>query len=295
MVTARRLLWVITATLLLAACERASDSEDSSGGVVSEQLAADSEQSDAAPYVLPDMDVLSETVVYAEIAGRAVSGYLAYPADAHGALPAVLMFHEWWGLNEDIKTMADRLAGQGYLVLAVDLYGGEVATDPENAQNLMRAALADEQSLDANITQAHKFLHDQTQAVAIATLGWSLGGTMSLRAASKLPQNVDLAVIYYGTVADFSEEQLARLSMPVLGIFGGRDQSIPAAEVEQFRGRMNTLGKHAEIHIYEAAGHAFANPAGTNYQAEAAEDAWDKTLEFLDRYLNAGLYSIPTG
>src|SRR5690606_333931 len=136
------------------------------------------------------------------------------------------------------------------------------------------------------IRQAYKFLEEQTAAISIGTLGWCFGGSMSLQAALLFPDKIDAAVIYYGHVGGTSAEQLAPLQMPILGLFGGADQGIPVTDVRRFEQTLRDLGKTVEIHVYEGAGHAFANPSGQNYQAAAAQDAWARTLTFLNRHLN---------
>src|SRR6185436_229117 len=142
-----------------------------------------------------------QTVQYATIAGKPVMGYLAYPADAEGGLPAVLVFHEWWGLNDNIKSMANQLAAQGYVALAADLYGGKVADKPDVAQALMEAALGDRDGMRQNIRQAHAYVKEQIKATRVGTIGWCFGGGVSLDAGLQLADQVDAVVVYYGDVS----------------------------------------------------------------------------------------------
>jgi carboxymethylenebutenolidase len=188
--------------------------------------------------------------------------------------------------------MSDRLAGQGYVVLAADLYVGATAEDPAAARALMEKALGNSAALGQNIRGALQFLEEQTQASGIATLGWCFGGSMSLEAALLMPDKVAAAVIYYGHVTT-ERAELGRLKMPVLGIFGAEDDSIPVEHVRSFERTLHELGKDAEIHVYPEAGHAFANPSGRAYRAKAAADAWDRTLAFLDKHLNKAMYEAP--
>ncbi|MGH8631405.1 MAG: dienelactone hydrolase family protein, partial [Burkholderiales bacterium] len=115
--------------------------------------------------------IKSQSVQYATVNGKPVNGYLAYPASAEGGLPAVLVFHEWWGLNDNIKSMADQLAGQGYVALAADLYGGQVAAQPEAARSLMEQALKDKDAMGQNLRQAHAYLKEQIKATRVGTMG----------------------------------------------------------------------------------------------------------------------------
>lgn len=235
----------------------------------------------------PAAPIKSQTVRYATVNGREVNGYLAYPAAAEGGLPAVLVFHEWWGLNDNIKAMADQLAGQGYVALAADLYGGRVASQPEAARALMEEALKDRDAMGQNLRQAHAYLKEQIKATRIGTIGWCFGGGVSLSAALLIPDQIDATVIYYGHVGGDANE-LKPLKAPVLGLFGGADTGIPVESVHAFETALKGLGKSAEIHIYDGAGHAFANPSGGNYKADAAADAWQRSLAFLAEHLKGG-------
>ncbi|MEJ2602893.1 MAG: dienelactone hydrolase family protein [Gammaproteobacteria bacterium] len=230
--------------------------------------------------------VVSEELPYADVAGTLARGYLAAPADASEPLPAVIMIHEWWGLNDNIRAMADRLAAEGYLVLAVDLYGGRVAETAPAARELMQELVEDQSRAEDNLRQAYAFLA-QTGAPAIASIGWCLGGHWSLRTALLFPERLDAAVIYYGQVVD-DEDVLAPLDVPLLGIFGAEDRGIPVDSVESFRAALDRLGKDFTIEIFPGVGHAFANPSGNNYDPETAGAAWQLTLTFLAHQLSAG-------
>ena len=242
----------------------------------------------ASPAALgqPAAPIASQNVRYGTVRGKAVEGYLAYPSSAEGGLPGVLVFHEWWGLNDNIKSMANQLAGEGYVALAVDVYGGKVASDPDAARAMMEAALKDGDALAQNLKQATAYLKDQVKATRIGSIGWCFGGGLSLKEALLVPDQVDAAVIYYGFV-DSNPEGLKPLKAPVLGLFGGADQGIPVEDVRKFEAALKALGKDAEIHVYDGAGHAFANPSGTNYNATAAEDAWKRSLAFLATHLKS--------
>ena len=234
----------------------------------------------------PAAPAASQAVQYATINGKPVQGYLAYPAAAEGGLPGVLVFHEWWGLNDNIRAMANQLAGEGYVALAVDVYGGRAATDPEGARALMEQAMKDPDALRQNLRQAHAYLKEQVKATRIGTIGWCFGGGLALREALLMSDQVDAAVVYYGYVGSDPQE-LKALKAPLLGLFGGADQGIPPGDVHKFEAALKALGKDAEIHIYEGAGHAFANPSGQNYQPVAAADAWKRSLAFLAAHLKS--------
>ena len=246
----------------------------------------------ASPMVQePMIPVTAEEVRYGTIEGEFAEGYLAAPANpdsvaeamgtSGAALPGVIMVHEWWGLNDNVRAMARRLAGEGYRVLAVDLYGGEVASTPAEARQLVGLAMDHPDRITQNTQAAYAYLTEEMGAPSVAVMGWCFGGGVSLQTALALPQELDGAIIYYGRVEGTDQDQLAELEMPILGLFGGEDQGIPVEGVRQFEQTLDELGKDAEIVIYEDAGHAFANPTGQNYVPDAAEDAWEKTTTFL--------------
>jgi len=209
-------------------------------------------------------------------------GYLARPAGTPRA--GLVVIHEWWGLNDNIREMSNRLAAAGYLALAVDLYEGNVAGDPAEARTLMQALMRDEARAGRHLGAALRWLEGEGGVAEVGSIGWCLGGAMSLRLALQMPADLDAAVIYYGRLVTDPAE-LAPLRMPILGIFGGQDRGIPVESVREFEMALQALGKTHEIVIYDDADHAFANPSGTRYQPEAAADAWQRTLAFLDEYL----------
>ena len=232
----------------------------------------------------PVAEVTGKTISYGSVAGVPVQGYLVRPKQSRGRLPGLIVIHEWWGLNDNVRDEAGRLAAEGYVVLAVDLYGGRLATEPPAAMKLSQELTANPEPAEANLRAAYQYLEDVEKAPRIGTLGWCLGGRWSLRTALILPDRVDATVIYYGTVRA-EEAELARLRMPILGLFGSRDRVVPVATVTAFQATMQRLGKHVDVHIYDGAEHAFANPSGTAYEPQAALDAWQLTTAFLRTHL----------
>jgi carboxymethylenebutenolidase len=217
-----------------------------------------------------------------------VSGYLASPSSnitASGkTLPAVVMIHEWWGLNDNIKEMADQLAEEGYVVLAVDLFNGTVATTPELGGQLAGSVRDNPSNAIANLQAAVRYLAslENVNSSRIASLGWCFGGGQSLQLALNAEPDFPLAatVLYYGSLVT-DQQELSEIKWPVLGIFGDQDQSIPVDEVRQFQESLNATAIPNEIYIYKGVGHAFANPSNNNYAPQETADAWEKTLAFL--------------
>jgi carboxymethylenebutenolidase len=204
-------------------------------------------------------------------------GFLAKPTNS-GNFPGVIMIHEWWGLNENIKEQAKQLAGEGYIVLAVDLFG-KVASKPEDAMSQVRAL--DQNVALENMKAAKKYLNSNG-AKKIGALGWCFGGAQSLQIS--LNQDLDATVIYYGNLVE-DKDKIKNLKSPVLGIFGDKDAQIPVEKVKNFENTLNEFSYENSIHIYEGVGHAFANPSGQNYAPEQTKDAWNKTLKFMEENL----------
>jgi carboxymethylenebutenolidase len=213
------------------------------------------------------------------------SAYLALPEGATAPLPAVLVIHEWWGLNPHIERWTDRLAADGYAALAVDLYGGKVASTPDEALAQMKAV--DPVAAAATLAEAHAFLASdaRVRATRRGVIGWCFGGGWSLLHAIATP-DLDAAVIYYGRLVD-DPAKLAAIRAPLLGVFGDRDQGIPPAAVDGFVAALRAAAKPIELHRYPA-DHGFANPSGARYDAAAAEDAWGHVRQFLARELKDG-------
>ena len=243
----------------------------------------------ASPATVPEpaQAVTAEAVTYATLDGVAVKGYLARPAapaTPGKPLPALIVIQEWWGLNDNIRAMARRFAGEGYLVLAVDLYEGKVATTPEEATAAMQAAMKQPQRLTDNLRQAQGYLEGAGKATKIGVVGWCFGGGWALETALAVPEGIDAAVMYYGRTQT-DPKALAALKAPLLGLFGGKDQGIPVDGVRAMEHELVKQGKDATIVVYPEADHAFANPTGSRYLAGPATDAWAKTTAFFAQHL----------
>lgn len=285
-------LLVVAMVALLSACGSDApepDPDDVAAGranvdAMSREHAGDTAEASPATQFEPSRPVVSERLPYAEVDDELVYGHFVFPADMIDPLPAVIVIHEWWGLNDNVRKMADRLAGEGYIVLAVDLFGSKTAATSEEARQLMLKVVENPGPAEENIRQAYNFVNSTAGAPRIGSLGWCFGGGWSLNTAMLFPDELDAAVIYYGQVTD-DEEKLRPVSSPILGLFGAEDRGISVDSVQRFEAALQRLRKHHEIHIYPAADHAFANPTGNAYNADAAEDAWLKTLEFLQTHL----------
>ena len=211
-----------------------------------------------------------------------VAGYMATPA-GEGPFPAVVLIHEWWGLNQNIKDLADDFADRGYVALAVDLYDGAVATTPAEAGALAGGVRENVEPAFANLEAATKYLQslDNVNPEQLASVGWCFGGQWAYNMAAN-NMGVDASVMYYGRFA--MEDDLSMMRADILGHFGEEDTSIAVDDVKQFEAKLSTLdGDHA-VFIYPNAGHAFANEDNEEaYNEEAAALAWERTMEFLAR------------
>ncbi len=224
-------------------------------------------------------------VAYHEDESGTYEGYFVDPGLEEDG-PALILIHEWWGLNDNIKDFADNFAKQGYRVLAVDMYGKEAASTPDMAREYATAVREDTASAAANLTAAVDFLKAQEGVIPelIGSVGWCFGGQWAYEMA-KNDMGVAATIMYYGRFN--TEDDLSMMKAQLQGHFGEEDMSIAVDDVREFQAKlMNEEGDH-EIFIYPNAGHAFANEDNEEaYNEEAAEEAWERTMEFLREHLS---------
>ena len=206
-----------------------------------------------------------------------LSGFLAVPK-GKGPFPGLVVIHEWWGLNEQIKAATAELADAGYVALAVDLYRGLVTLDPAEAQKL--AGSLDRGRALSDLEEAFRFVAGRPDVRKVGSVGWCMGGGFSFQLAVAEP-SLAAAVIYYGFL-DAKPEMLKKIKAPIIGFFGREDKAIPVTAVEAFESAMRKVGRAATVHVYDGAGHAFANPTRTDaYRPEATRDSWEKMMKFF--------------
>ncbi len=224
----------------------------------------------------------TEMVSIAGSNGATFSGALAMPK-GEGSAPTLVLIHEWWGLNDQIKAVAAEFAELGYVALAIDLHGGKVAANAEEARTLTRAVNPEVATAQLVAAIEHLRGHPRSNG-KVGTIGWCFGGGWSLNASLAAP--VDATVIYYGNVTK-GADQLASLNAPVLGHFGTQDRSINEEMVGGFSDALAAAGKSELFtpHWYDA-NHAFANPTGARFDAEDAALAWERTLAFFKQTLS---------
>jgi carboxymethylenebutenolidase len=212
-----------------------------------------------------------------------VPGHFARPS-AEGPWPAVIVLQEWWGLDDQTRSIADRVAGLGYLAFAPDLYHGEVASlgDIAKASELAGkyAGAAPEELV--SIFEALRKQPDCNGRVGC--MGFCWGGRMALALAIRCP--VDVVCTFYGGGMQNLFDELGGLRAPVLGMYGDQDKSIPAGTIEEFDRLLDRQGVEHEIVVYPNSGHAFFRDLDPSvYKPEAARDAWDRTRKFLAAHL----------
>ncbi|MGB9429980.1 MAG: dienelactone hydrolase family protein [Gammaproteobacteria bacterium] len=228
----------------------------------------------------PAVAIHSEKVQYALVQGQSVYGYLSKPTQAQGAQPGVILIHMWWGLNQHMRDVADRLARQGYVVLAVDLYNGRSTRDPRVAAQLMDIASANTSALLSNLEQAVSYMSLQQHVNHLGVIGWSVGGHWAFQIASDLPQAFDALAVFY--TAPYTEpSQLTTLRMPILAFFGERDPFVPQAVVDKFQWAAELASAQVTIHVYPDALPTFDDPDSTAYNSRDAQDAWQQLDAFL--------------
>lgn len=217
--------------------------------------------------------------------GGATKGYLSVPEGGRG--PGVVVIQEWWGLVPHIRDVCDRFAAEGFVALAPDLYHGDVARSPDEAGKLMMAL--DIERAGRDLAGAVDFLlaHEATEGESVGTVGFCMGGVLSLYAASTNAR-VGACVVFYGIHPKVSPP-LENLRAPVLGLYAERDKSVPPEAVRQLEARLKELGKPAEMYVYTGTDHAFFNDTRPEvYDPEAAADAWRRTLAFFREHLAGG-------
>ena len=208
-----------------------------------------------------------------------VQGIL-YTPQGKGPFPALIVIHEWWGLNDWVNEQASKFADEGYAALAVDLYRGKVAKTPDEAHEIMRGVPEDRAKRDLHAAFEFLSLQSNVKKDRIGSIGWCMGGGYSLDVALQEPA-LAAAIINYGHLAT-DPEALKKITAPILGLFGAQDRGIPPADVQKFEHTLNQMGKKIDIKIYDDAGHAFENPNNKDgYRAADAADAWKRTLDFL--------------
>ncbi|MFQ5998621.1 MAG: dienelactone hydrolase family protein [Candidatus Bathyarchaeia archaeon] len=214
--------------------------------------------------------------------GRTTSGYLTAPETGKG--PGVIVIQEWWGLVPHIKDVAERFAQTGYVALAPDLYHGASTTSPDEAGRLMMGMKIDLAERDLAGAISYLLKHNTVVGNGVGTVGFCMGGALSLYAATK-NRDVGACVVYYGGHPSV-KPKLEDLNAPLLGLYAEKDSFVTVQSVHDLENNLKKLGKQAEIHIYPGVDHAFFNDTRSDvYSRQAAEDSWKRVISFFSKHL----------
>jgi carboxymethylenebutenolidase len=267
--------------LVLLGCQREHDGAPAAGKAEHDHGTAgapDTAATSASPSAKGSVVEIPSSVAGA-------SGYLTLP-EGEGKHGAVIVIQEWWGLDDWIRANTDRLAGEGYVALAPDLYRGNVTADPAEAHELSRGVPEDRVMADLKGAFAYLASRPDVDASRIGVVGWCFGGGYALRLAVAEPR-LAAAVVNYGHLIT-DPASIAAIRAPVQGNFGATDRGIPVADVRTFESALKAAGKEADIRVFDGAGHAFMNPANrSGFQDAAAQEAWRRISGFLGEKLKA--------
>jgi carboxymethylenebutenolidase len=226
-----------------------------------------------------------ETITYLE-GDAETRGYLAVP-DGDGPFPALILIHEWNGLADRVRQVADALADEGYVAMAADLYRGRTGTTRDENMELVQETRGDMDAVIANLDAAQQFLKDRADVTGkVGVMGWCFGGGIALSYALG-GEHHDATAIFYGSLVEDPAE-LARLDHPVYGTFAEMDQGIPPDQVERFAAVLDSIGIENDIHVYDAVNHGFwlRVDGDRELREEPARDAWSRLKRFLSNALN---------
>jgi carboxymethylenebutenolidase len=230
---------------------------------------------------------MGKMVVFKRPDGQSLDGYLAEPSDARHA-PGLVVLQEWWGLNDQIKGVADKLAAAGYRACVPDLYRGKVALQANEAEHLMKGLNFGE-AASQDVRGAVQYLKSSGSS-KVGVTGFCMGGALTLLSAVNVPE-LNAAVVWYG-VPPLEYVDASKIKIPLLGHWAIHDSAFPIARVDELEQKLRVAAVSFEFHRYEAK-HAFANETADSknlaflkYDAAAAEVAWRRTMDFLAKHLH---------
>jgi carboxymethylenebutenolidase len=229
---------------------------------------------------------MGETVTFASN-GDTAEGWLSVPASGSG--PGVLVLQEWWGLVPQITGVCDRLAGEGFVSLAPDLYRGDIAqhTEMDKAGQLMSTMPMDRAARDMGGAVDYLLAHPAVTGDKVGVVGFCMGGMLTLVVTAQQGDKIGASAPYYGAPLGDSEPDWSQLTAKVRGHFAENDDFFPPDAIADLESRLKAMGKDVEFRNHPGTGHAFANednPLGTHDEA-ATEAAWADTVAFLHEEL----------
>jgi len=229
------------------------------------------------------LEIASKMVEFPSAAPRgATNGYLAIPKGT-GKYPGVLVIQEIWGLVENIKDISRRLAREGYVALAVDLYDGKTVANLEDGRGIREKISEDMMLKDINAGFEYLKRLPNVKQDRIGSVGYCMGGGLSLKLAC-VNKELAAAVVFYGRNPS-PIDLVKNIDCPILGNYAGEDKGITEADVNLLRDTLKKYGKTYDVKIYPGAPHGFFNDTREGYRPEAAKDAWQRVLNFYGKYL----------
>lgn len=231
-------------------------------------------------------EVIAESLPYAEVGDELVYGHFAIPVDMIDPLPAVVLVHDWYGLDENMRSTAEQLAAEGYIVLAVDLFLGKSTESVTAARQLEIDVIENPKRAEENLEQAISFIRVSSGAPSIAIVGYGFGGGWAVRTAVNSPSSLSAAVSFYGQVIN-DEDALADANVPLLGIYLESDRAVTAKSAREFQEKLVALEKDTEFYFYDGVRRGFMDPGSDTYDRETAEQAWARMRTFLNARLDS--------
>ncbi|MEN7342094.1 MAG: dienelactone hydrolase family protein, partial [Pseudomonadota bacterium] len=217
--------------------------------------------------------VASDWFSYHETGEDLVRGYFAYPQEMVEPMPAVLLIHDWRGLDQSMRDVADRIAAAGYMVFAVDFFNGRTADNAQDAAALARELLEQTDEAESNLLDAYQFVTETAGAPKVAAVGWSMGGYWAVRSARLLPGQVSSVVNVYGQL-DGDPEAIAATDAAALMIVAGNDRAAPMALQQEILSAADAADRRFEFRRFADVSVGFANEGGPRYEPQIAAEAW---------------------
>lgn len=286
----RTLPLVLLLTVAVACAETSGEGSASRGADMSSAqgprvVIAPTAPGEMPPAIVGNGGALEGESVQYVSGDAATTGYLAVP-EGDGPFPALIIIHEWNGLVDRVREVADDFAAEGYVTLAADLYGGQTGSNAEENVALMNAATADMSSVVANLNSAMAFLKDRPDVTGrVGAMGWCFGGGIALSFGLD-GDNHDATAIFYGRLVD-DPAVLAGMDHEVYGTFARLDQGPSPDQVEAFEAALQSAGIENDLHIYDDVNHGFwlRIDQDTETRSTAGLDAWQRLKAYLDRTL----------
>lgn len=216
--------------------------------------------------------------------GDSARGYLAHP-DGDGPFPAVVIIQEWWGLDDHIKSLAERFTGEGFVALAPDLYHGQVAAEPDDARKLVMELNLDLALSEIRAAMAYLTALPEVEPKTVGVIGFCMGGRLALATTSTGDDHIGATAAFYGGGVQPTQEFVRGINVPVLAVYGEEDHGISPEQRNALAAEMERQEKLFDMVVYPGAQHAFMNDSRPAYDENAAADAWARAVQWFHTYV----------